>query len=121
MDGHEVDRSRAILLIRPLAAVTGALLVASAGVAHAGDDPNVGAGTCQVIKFCVEAGAGDETGGSGGQAGGSHGGSDGGDSKMKCKYTKVDPEPPAEFPGWKGADPKKSDLYFYGCTDGGQD
>jgi hypothetical protein len=121
VDGHEVDRSRAILLIRRLAALTGALALASAGVAHASDDPDVGAGKCQVIKFCVDVGAGDETGGSGGQAGGSQGGSDSGDSKTECKYTKVDPKPPAAWPGWKGADPKKNDLYFDGCTDGGQD
>lgn len=120
VDGHEVDRSRAALLARRLAALTGALTLASAGVAHAGDDPDVGAGKCQVIKFCVNVGVGDETGGSGGQAGGSQGGSDSGGSKMDCKYTKVDPKPPAEWPGWKGADPKKNDLYFYGCTDGGQ-
>lgn len=119
MDGHEVNRSRASLLARRLAALTGALALASAGIAHAGDDPDVGAGKCQVIKFCVDVGVGDETGGSGGQAGGSQG--DGGDSKVECKYTKVDPKPPAAWPGWKGADPKKNDVYLYGCTDGGQD
>ncbi|WP_406469876.1 ATP/GTP-binding protein [Streptomyces sp. NBC_01615] len=119
VDGHEVNRSRASLLARRLAALTGALALASAGIAHAGDDPDVGAGKCQVIKFCVDVGVGDETGGSGGQAGGSQG--DGGDSKVECKYTKVDPKPPAAWPGWKGADPKKNDVYLYGCTDGGQD
>ncbi len=90
-------------------------------MAHADGDPDVGAGKCQVIKFCVNVGVGDRTGGSGGQAGGSQDGSASGDSKMDCKYTKVDPKPPAEWPGWKGADPKKKDLYFYGCTDGGPD
>ncbi|MBW8800072.1 MAG: ATP/GTP-binding protein [Streptomyces sp.] len=119
MDGHEVDRSRAILLIGRLAALTGVLALASAGVAHAGGGPDVGAGKCQVIKFCVDVGVGDESGGSGGQAGGSQGGSDSGDSKVECKYQKVDPKPPAAWPGWKGADPKKNDVYFYGCTDGG--
>lgn len=120
MDGHEVDRSRTILLIRRFAALTGTLALASAGVAHADGDPDVGAGKCQVIKFCVDVGVGDESGGSGGQAGGSQGGSDSGDSKVECKYQKVDPKPPAAWPGWKGADPKKNDVYFYGCTDGGQ-
>ncbi|MGW3956448.1 ATP/GTP-binding protein [Streptomyces sp. NPDC004752] len=117
VDGHEADRSRASLLTRRLAALTGALALVSAGVAQAGGDPDVGAGKCQVIKFCVDVDAGDETGGSGGQAGGSQGGSD---SHVECKYTKVDPKPPAEFPAWKGAAPKKNDLYFYGCTDSGQ-
>ncbi|MGP4009959.1 ATP/GTP-binding protein [Streptomyces sp. 4N124] len=43
---------------------------------------------------------------------------DGGDSKLKCKYTEIDPEPPASAgEPWKGADPKKSDLYFYSCWD----
>ncbi|MFF3207719.1 ATP/GTP-binding protein [Streptomyces sp. NPDC002962] len=91
------------------------------GIAHADDEPNVGAGKCQVIKFCVNVSVGDKTGGGGGQAGGSQGGSDNGDSKEECKYTKVEPKPPAEFPAWKGADPKKNDLYFYGCTNGGLD
>ncbi|MFF8932346.1 ATP/GTP-binding protein [Streptomyces longwoodensis] len=46
----------------------------------------------------------------------------GGSSKLKCKYTKIDPEPPASAKDiWKGADPKTSDLYFYSCSDGGQD
>ncbi|MCX5009184.1 ATP/GTP-binding protein [Streptomyces sp. NBC_00638] len=121
VDGHEVDRSRASLLVRRLAAVTGALALASAGVAHADGDPDIGAGKCKVVKFCVDVGVDDKTGGSGGQAGGSQGGSESGDSNVECKYTKVDPKPPAEFPAWKGADPKKNDLYFYGCTDGGLD
>ncbi|MFG2961384.1 ATP/GTP-binding protein [Streptomyces sp. NPDC048291] len=119
VDGHEVDRSRASLLALRLAALAGAFALASAGIAHAGDGPGVGAGKCQVIKFCVEAGDGDETGGSGGQAGGSQGG-DSGDNKTECKYQKVDPKPPAAWPGWKGADPKTHDVYFYGCTDGGE-
>ncbi|MFD4955305.1 ATP/GTP-binding protein [Streptomyces sp. NPDC058451] len=119
MAGHEVDRSRTRLLTRRLAALTGALALASAGIAHAGDDPDVGAGKCQVIKFCVNVGVSEETGGSSGQAGGSQGG-DSGDSKVECKYTKVDPKPPAAWPGWQGADPKKNDVYFYGCTDSGQ-
>ncbi|MFI6357989.1 ATP/GTP-binding protein [Streptomyces sp. NPDC050743] len=118
VDGHEVDRSRGSLLARRLAVLTGALALAPAGVAHAGGDPDVGAGKCQVIKFCVDVGVGDEDGGSGGQAGGSQGGNDSGDSKMECKYTKVAPKPPGAFPAWKGADPKKNDLYFYGCTNG---
>ncbi|MFI6662872.1 ATP/GTP-binding protein [Streptomyces sp. NPDC050523] len=119
VDGHEVDRSRAVLLTRRLAVLTGALVLASAGIAHAGDDPDVGAGKCQVIKFCVDVGVGDESGGSGGQAGGSQGGN-GSDSKMKCTYTKVDPKPPANHPAWKGKDPKKNDLYLMECSDGGQ-
>ncbi|MFF7358324.1 ATP/GTP-binding protein [Streptomyces filipinensis] len=117
VDGHEVDSSRASLLI--LAALT-ALSLASAGVAHAGGDPDVGAGNCQVIKFCVHVGVGDKSGGNNGQAGASQRGSNSGDSKTECKYQKVDPKPPAAWPGWKGADPKKNDVYFYGCTDGGQ-
>ncbi|MET9913869.1 ATP/GTP-binding protein [Streptomyces sp. NPDC006476] len=44
----------------------------------------------------------------------------GGASKLKCKYTKIDPKPPASAKEiWKGADPKKNDLYFYSCSDGG--
>ncbi|MEY2248447.1 ATP/GTP-binding protein [Streptomyces sp. BF23-18] len=121
MDGHKADRSRASLLNQRLATITCVLVLASAGGAHASDDPDVGAGKCQVIKFCVDVGVGDENGGSDGQAGGSQGGSGSDNSKTECKYTKVDPKPPAEFPAWKGADPKKNDLYFYGCTDGGQD
>jgi hypothetical protein len=119
VDGHEVDRSRSSLLTRRLAVLTGALVLAAAGTAHAADDPDVGAGKCKVIKFCVRAGVDDETDGSGGQAGGSQGGSDS-DSDLKCKYVKIDPKPPANFPAWKGADPEKSDMYFYGCSDGGQ-
>lgn len=117
MDGHKIDRSRSSLLTRRVAVLTGALVLASAGTAHADDDPDVDAGKCQVIKFCVGAGVDDETDGSGGQAGGSQGGSD---SKLKCKLTKVDPEPPANHPAWNGADPKTNDLYFRGCSDGGQ-
>ncbi|MFE6554281.1 hypothetical protein ACFVHS_38725 [Streptomyces sp. NPDC057746] len=56
-----------------------------------------------------------------GQAGGSQGGSDDNPSKLKCTYTKVDPKPAADNPIWKGKDPKKNDLYFRACTDGGLD
>jgi hypothetical protein len=115
VDGHEVDRSRSSLLTRRLAVLTGALVLAAAGTAHADDDPDVDAGKCQVVKFCLGVGVDDETDGSGGQAGGSQGGSD---SDLKCKYVKIDPKPPANFPAWKGADPEKSDMYFYGCSDG---
>ncbi|MFJ8787000.1 ATP/GTP-binding protein [Streptomyces sp. NPDC102476] len=118
VDGHEVDRSRASLLARRLAAFTGALVLASAGAAHADDDP-VDAGKCQVIKFCVGVGTGDESGGSGGQAGGSSGGSSGSDSNLKCGYHKIEPKPPAEHPAWKGKDPAKYDMYFMSCSDGG--
>ncbi|MFD5633634.1 ATP/GTP-binding protein [Streptomyces sp. NPDC127077] len=121
VDGHKVDRSRSSLLTLRLATITGALVLASAGGANASDDPDIGAGKCQVIKFCVDVGVRDEKGGSDGRAGGSQDGSGSNDSKSECKYTKVDPKPPAEFPAWKGANPKKNDLYFYGCTDGGQD
>ncbi|NUK21683.1 ATP/GTP-binding protein [Streptomyces lunaelactis] len=117
MDGHKIDRSRSSLLTRHLAVLTGALVLASAGTAHADDNPDVDAGNCEVIKFCVGAGVDDETDGSGGQAGGSQGGSD---SKLKCKLAKVDPEPPANHPAWNGADPKTNDLYFRECSDGGQ-
>ncbi|WP_406723420.1 ATP/GTP-binding protein [Streptomyces sp. GD-15H] len=117
MDGHKVDRSRSSLLTRRLAVLTGTLVLAAAGTAHAGDDPDVGAGKCQVIKFCVGVGVDDETDGSGGQAGGSQGSSD---SKLTCKLTKVDPEPPANHPAWNGADSKTNDLYFRSCSDGGQ-
>ncbi|MFF4035995.1 ATP/GTP-binding protein [Streptomyces sviceus] len=45
----------------------------------------------------------------------------GGGSDLKCGYTKIDPKPPASAKElWKGADPKKNDLYFYSCSDGGQ-
>ncbi len=117
MDGHEADRSRASLLTRRLAALTGALVLASAPVAHADDDP-VDAGKCQVIKFCVGVGVGDETDGSGGQAGGSTGSSDS-DSELKCGYNKTEPKPPAEHPAWEGKDPAKYDMYFMSCSDGG--
>ncbi|MEU6653355.1 ATP/GTP-binding protein [Streptomyces sp. NPDC046900] len=121
VDGHEVDRSSAVLLTRRLAVLVGALVLASPGIAHADDDLNVGAGNCQVIKFCVDVGVGDDTPGSGGQAGGSQGGTDDNPSKVKCTYTKVDQKPPADHPVWEGKDPKKNDLYFRSCSDGGQD
>ncbi|MER8009702.1 ATP/GTP-binding protein [Streptomyces sp. NPDC094149] len=120
MDGHEVHRSRPVLLSRRLALLTGAVILASTGVARAGDGPGTSAGNCHVIMFCVGASDGSKAGGSGGQAGGSQGGSGNSDSKTKCRYEKVDPKPPADWPGWKGADPKKNDVYFYGCADGGQ-
>ncbi|MFJ8509690.1 ATP/GTP-binding protein [Streptomyces avermitilis] len=114
MDGHGVDRSRSSLLTRRLSLLIGALVLAVAGTAHADDDPDVGAGKCQVIKFCVGVGVDDETGGKGAQTG-SHGSSG---SKTQCKLTKANPKPPANHPAWNGADPKKSDLYFRACTDG---
>ncbi|MFF8847607.1 ATP/GTP-binding protein [Streptomyces sp. NPDC015127] len=118
VDGHEFDRSRPSLLTRRLAALTGALVLVTAGMAQADDDPDVAAGKCQVIKFCV--GVGDDTDGSGGQARGSQ--SDSGDSsgsQVKCRYTKIAPKPPAEHPAWKGKAPEKNDLYFMECSDGG--
>jgi hypothetical protein len=116
VDGHRVDRSKADLLIRSPALVGAALVLAAAGTAQAADDPDVGAGKCQVVKFCVDVSVPGESGGDNQQAGSQN---NGGDSKLKCKYTKIDPEPPASAKEiWKGADPKKSDLYFYGCSDG---
>ncbi len=92
--------------------------MAAAGTAQADDGPDVGAGKCQVVKFCVDVSVPGETGGENQQA--SSQGS-GGESKLKCGYTKIDPEPPASAKElWKGANPKKSDLYFYSCSDGGQ-
>ncbi|MDN3028620.1 ATP/GTP-binding protein [Streptomyces sp. S.PB5] len=114
VDGHEVNRTRASVLARRIASLTGVLVLTSAGFAHAGDDP-VDAGQCQVIKFCVGVGVGDESGGSDGQAGGSSGGSN--DSDLKCGYTKIEPKPPAEHPAWEGKDPAKYDMYFYSCWD----
>ncbi|WP_234360905.1 ATP/GTP-binding protein [Streptomyces europaeiscabiei] len=98
--------------------LTGAVVLAAAGTARADDDPDVDAGNCQVVKFCVGVGVDDQTDGSGGQAGEAQGGSD---SDLKCKLTKVDPKPPANHPVWNGADPEKNDLYFRACTDGDQD
>ncbi|MGW3911527.1 ATP/GTP-binding protein [Streptomyces sp. NPDC005070] len=87
------------------------------GTAHAGDDPHVGTGDCYITEFCVSVGVGDKTDGRSGQAEGSQGD---GNSTMQCKYTKVEPKPPANHPAWKGKDPKKNDLYLMECTDGGQ-
>lgn len=119
MDGHQADRSRAVLLAGPLAAVTGALVLASASVAHADHDPDVRAGTCQSVKFCVGVGVGGKTGGATGQAGSS--GSSASASKLKCQYTKVEAKPPAAHPAWEGKDPAKFDMYFMSCSDGGLD
>ncbi|MEH0572785.1 MULTISPECIES: ATP/GTP-binding protein [Streptomyces] len=116
VDGHRVDRSKADLLIRRPALLGAALVLAAAGTAQAGDDPDVGAGKCQVVRFCVDVNVPGHSGGENQQTGSQD---SGGDSKLKCKYTKIDPEPPASAKEiWKGADPKKSDLYFYGCSDG---
>ncbi|WP_369228453.1 ATP/GTP-binding protein (plasmid) [Streptomyces sp. R39] len=119
MDAHETDRTRADLLTRRLAVLTGALVLAAAGIAHAGDGPDVGAGTCQVIRFCVSAGTGGRTAGSGGQAGGTQTSSN--HSKLTCRYTKLVPKPPAVWPGWNGADPAKHDVYLAECSDGALD
>ncbi|MFD7444042.1 ATP/GTP-binding protein [Streptomyces sp. NPDC059909] len=118
VDGHGVDRTRSSLLTRRVAVFTGAVVLATASTAHADDDPpDVGAGKCQVIKFCVGVGVDDQTEGTGPQSGSQNGS----ESKLKCKLTKIDPKPPANHPAWKGADPKKSDLYFRACSDGGHD
>lgn len=118
MDGHRVRRSRSGLLARRLTVLTGTLVLATAGIAHAGDDPDVDAGKCKVIKFCVGVGVGDDTPGSGGQAGGAEGSSSDSDSDLKCGYIKIEPKPPAEHPAWKGQDPEKYDMYFRSCSDG---
>ncbi|KMS74306.1 ATP/GTP-binding protein [Streptomyces viridochromogenes] len=105
-------------MIRRPALLGAALVLAAAGTAQAGDDPDVGAGECQVVKFCVDVSVPGQSGGENQQAGSQD---SGGDSQLKCGYTKIDPEPPASAKElWKGADPKKSDLYFYSCSDGGQ-
>lgn len=115
MDGHRVNRSNADLLIRRSALLGAALVLAAAGTAQADDGPDVGAGKCQVVRFCVDVKVPGKTGEEKQQTGSQDSGRD---SKLKCKYTKIDPKPPANHPAWKGADPKKSDLYFYGCSDG---
>ncbi|MFI9040910.1 ATP/GTP-binding protein [Streptomyces sp. NPDC053726] len=116
VDGHTVDRAKPSLLIRRLAVLTGALVLATARTAHA-DDPDVGTGKCQIIKFCVGVNVDNKTDGSGGQEGGSQGGSD---SNLKCRLTKIDPKPPVNHPAWKGADPERNDLYFRSCSNGDQ-
>ncbi|GGP78246.1 ATP/GTP-binding protein [Streptomyces melanogenes] len=78
------------------------------------------AGTCQSVKFCVGVSVGGKTGGTTGQAGGSSGSSASG-SRLKCQYTKVEPEPPPAHPAWEGKDPTKFDMYFMSCSDGGLD
>ncbi|MGW1894143.1 ATP/GTP-binding protein [Streptomyces sp. NPDC002004] len=103
-------------MTRRLAVLAGALVLAPAGIAYAGIGPNVGAGKCHVIKFCVGVGVDTKYGGKGGHSGS---GANGGKSKLQCKLTKVSPKPPANHPAWHGADPKKNDLYFRACTDGG--
>ncbi|GGY04076.1 ATP/GTP-binding protein [Streptomyces minutiscleroticus] len=117
MDGHATDRTRPHLLTRRLATLTGALILAAAGTALADAAPDIDAGHCQAIRFCVGVGVGGGTGPHGGQTAAS--GTGGGDSTVKCTLTKVDPKPPADHPAWNGADPDKSDLYFRACTDGG--
>ncbi|RRR87021.1 ATP/GTP-binding protein [Streptomyces sp. RP5T] len=117
MDGHRVDASRPDLLIRRSAVFGSALILAAAGTAQAGDDPKVGAGKCKVVMFCVGVSTDGKSGGERPQTGSQ----DGGGSDLKCGYTKIDPKPPASAKElWKGADPKKNDLYFYSCSDGGQ-
>lgn len=103
------------MLAGRLSVLISTFVLTAVGIAHAGDDPDVGAGKCHITEFCVSVGVGDKTGGSSSQAGGSQG-----DSKMQCKYTKVNPKPPANHPAWKGRDPKKNDLYLMECTDGRQ-
>ncbi len=121
MDGHRVDRSRSSLLTRRLTILTGALVLATAGTAYASDDPDVDAGKCHVVEFCVGVGVDDGTDGSGGQTGGSPGGGSSNDSNLNCGYTKIEQKPQAEHPAWKGKDPEKYDMYFMSCSDGGLD
>lgn len=106
------------MLTLGITTLTGALSLASAGIARAGDDPDIDVGACQVVEFCVGVGVDDGTDGSGGQAGGSHGG---GSSDLNCGYTKIEPKPAADHPAWQGKDPEKYDMYFRSCSDGGQD
>ncbi|MFJ4649285.1 ATP/GTP-binding protein [Streptomyces bobili] len=121
MDGHRVNRSRSSLLTRRLTILAGALVLATAGTAYADDDPDVGAGECHVVEFCVGVGVDDGTTGSGGQAGGSQGGGASSASDLNCTYTKIVQKPPAEHPAWNGKDPEKHDMYFMSCSDGGVD
>ncbi|WP_455357102.1 ATP/GTP-binding protein [Streptomyces sp. SYSU K217416] len=121
VDGHRVDRSRSSLLTRRLTILTGALVLATAGTAYASDDPDVDAGKCHVVEFCVGVGVDDGTDGSGGQTGGSPGGGSSNDSNLNCGYTKIEQKPQAEHPAWKGKDPEKYDMYFMSCSDGGLD
>jgi len=119
VDGHEVDRARPRLLTRQLAALTGAFILGVTVTAHADDDPDVDAGKCQVIKFCVGVNVENKTQGDAGQSSAPISGNS--KSQMQCKLTKVDPKPPASHPAWHGANPKKADLYFRACTDGSND
>lgn len=118
MDGHEGGCAEQGLLTRRLGLLAGGLVLATAGTAYASDGGgDVGAGSCHVIRFCVSAGTHDQHNGRGEPAGHAQGN----DSDVKCRYIKVDPKPPANFPAWKGADPDTSDLYFYSCSNGGDD
>ncbi|MET7693879.1 ATP/GTP-binding protein [Streptomyces sp. NPDC005483] len=106
------------MLIRRSVLLGAALVLAAAGSAQAGDGPGVDAGKCQVVKFCVGVSTGGKAGGATPQTGSQDSSAA---SDLKCGYTKIAPEPPASAEElWKGADPAKNDLYFYSCSDGGQ-
>ncbi|WP_327714027.1 ATP/GTP-binding protein [Streptomyces sp. NBC_00490] len=83
------------MLIRhsTVAALASALVVASAATAHAGDDPDIDKGNCDLLSFCVGVGTQDKSDGQNGQ--GSNAGQDTtGGAAPDCTSQAMDPQPP---------------------------
>jgi hypothetical protein len=97
--------------------VASALVVAAATSAHAGDDPDISTGNCDLMSFCVGVGSSDKQGGQDGNQTGSRKNTSGGDSKpADCSSQPLDPQPPPGSEFYEGG----KTVYGWVCSVDGE-
>ncbi|WP_416960096.1 ATP/GTP-binding protein [Streptomyces sp. Agncl-13] len=105
------------MLKRPAAIslMAAALVAAGSASAHAGDDPNISTGNCDLMSFCVGVGTDGHDGKNSQDTGKGHNASNRG-KKSDCTVQRMDPQPPPGsffYPG------EGKIAYERTCTDGG--
>ncbi|MCX4596818.1 ATP/GTP-binding protein [Streptomyces sp. NBC_01549] len=106
-------------MLRRLAATAGSalLLLGSAhATARAADDPHVGAGECEIVRFCVNVHTDPKPGSQGNTSGKpAKGGKGIPAAAQPCTVSKLDPQPPAGSALWEGHDPSEGAIYVRVC------
>ncbi|MGW0651148.1 ATP/GTP-binding protein [Streptomyces umbrinus] len=106
-------------MLRRLAATAGSalLLLGSAhATANAAGDPRVGAGECEIVRFCVNVHTDPKPGTQGNTSGkNSKGGKGVPAAAQPCTVSKLDPQPPAGSELWQGHDPSEGAMYVRVC------
>lgn len=93
-------------------AMASALVVAGAASAHAGDDPDITKGNCDLMSFCVGVGTNDQAGGRNGKQASGQSTSDGNSKPSDCSSRPLDPQPPPGSEYYQGG----KTVYGWVCS-----